>query len=322
MKSLAALILTLVLPARVFGSTSPWTTFENLRQGIKPTLEFEGGFARVKKDLISRNLTFDRMLSSQAKSKGEYCAKFVKVTRHMLNSLNATMDHFKDPSLPAGDTESQLAYVRLLITIPYFESLHQLFTHGRDGGYGTIDRRPVETCEYRDRVVVEQSFAELVQAYATFRIAALGSPGLIPLEQLTDQLLVLADAQQSRFDTMTWVILGGTIVADILLWQLAPMWIAGKGLVKVGKFALLGLGESAGLIGLDYFANPEVEARTRPKIPSWGEIMRDIDDLAESSFNQPQLYLAYLTVVQARLSAMVGAWVQTNQAELNKMVPQ
>ena len=326
MKRLVVLITTTVfaLPALAFATDGPWTEFERLRQGTPPTVAVGPDFDQVKQKLTRASREFARIVRTQARRTSAECTEFSEVTQHLALNVAATMDHFKDPSWATEDGESTLARSRLQLILPLFQVLRGLFAQGRDGGFGVIDLRPTQTCAYFHRTLVQDAMTDYATQIETFRQAALGTPGVLPLERLTDQLLLVADQQQTRFDNTSLILHTGTFITTLALWNAAPAWALakfGSGFVK--KFAflvVLGIAESVTYEALDYFVNPAPAQRERPQIPSFGEMLRDIRDLVDSSFNQPQVYLAHLTVTQAQLSALVGAWVQSNQDELTKLV--
>jgi hypothetical protein len=332
-----ALFLTLMFPCfsspLCHAQEADQNVYLEIVNGFPPTLsESEKNSLKNEihqKTAVLRN-DFETVDRGRSKNCGLYSDILLKLTEQIDQNLETLPAFTKLQSL----TDVQvLQYTRLRLLIPGLFGLHALFRSEREAGYGTIDQGVHFSCPIAHRALVADNFNQLVKDLAQFNRKALGNPGLLGFEQLTDRLFQIADQQEAFRSNISWAALGLTTLVSIAFWEFAPVAaasVAGRIWASVpqilqpvltfGSRSVALASEGLAYHDLDQAILPPQSEEPKEILPGWQEWMHELENLINTPLASPQVYIAYLGQVKRQIAALYQPWLK-NYISQNQLVP-
>jgi hypothetical protein len=307
--------------------------YQEIVNGLPPTLSESE--KNSLKDKIHRETTvlrndFEVVDRGRSKNCDLYSDILLKLTKQIDKNLETLPSFNKLQSL--SDVQV-LQYTRLRLLIPGLFGLHALFRNESEAGYGTIDQSVHFSCPIAHRASVAENFNQLVKDLAQFNRKALGNPGLLGFEQLTDRLFQIADHQETVRNNISWGVLGLTTLVSIAFWEFAPVAAASAAariwtsvpqvlqpVLTFGSRSVALASEGLAYHDLDQAILPPQSEDPKEILPGWRERMHELEYLINTPLASPQVYIAYLGQVKRQIAALYQPWLK-NYISQNQLVP-
>lgn len=334
---LLSLSLLLCTPP-TWAASSVEETFNFINHGVSPSLTGEA-LAQTREaltnDLVALSIRFGVERSRAATpSCALYDETFSEVLRELALALTRVSSiHQPQPFsnwLMTASDDDVIQRVRVLALTPQFFTLQGLFKAGRDGGFIYNDPKTGFACERRQRKILFSALTQVEVKLAIFMRTAVGSPGLVGLDQLFTRVLRLAIREETQNRILNWQVTGGTFVASLAAWTFLPALalraassvtalsgVLTRPITGITASALtagaesVAIGELSNALRLD----PDEELAFRD-LRSFEEQLEDMRRLTRAPQGAAWPLLPALSAVNARLAQYFESWVTSQSRAL------
>jgi hypothetical protein len=301
-------------------------SFKFFRNGVAAT---DLGHVEPLKIVTTQEVEGFRTLWNSRFQRGNsgHCLRYADDLDKLLSQIFDDVSSFSGPD----DFSRRL---RLQLQIPALYSMRALFKENKEGGFGTLDKRSMLSCEIRDRAFVADRFDGAMEALSEFQQRAIGRPGIQILDQQIDKLLVIARQQGQHRQRVEWELMAGTTIVSLFFWEAAPMaaglmtralagripdFVAGSAFAFGTRSAAF-TGEAFAYRAVDNNINPEPKQRPESRLISWDEQMSDLEGLLNSPLDEPELYILYLEQIEAQIALIYQLWLKKNATPIYNFV--
>jgi hypothetical protein len=308
--------------------------FLYFQNGMAPSLSGEG-LRKATADIQGQLAGFAKSFPGNMLRPSASCKRYGQLVGQLSQDIQLQLAKVGEQLPMSAESDAQvLSRVRLRLLIPAFNGLFKILQDQREAGYGAIDAQISLTCDFQDRHWAEQSFADLNEKLIDYHREALGNPGILQLDQISDRLLQMAQTQEQHRQAVSNELLVVTTAASLVFWAygpalataaaaralgFVPSLLNSTGFVFVVRGSALTAETYAYRATNDYLVPPEFSP-PRVRLADWNTQITAVESLVSSPADAADVYWSYLNQVKLQLSAMFDPWLNGHAKQLRQQV--